>query len=325
MGKTPKRFGFTLVELLVVISIIALLIALLLPALAKARSLALRTVCASNIRSLLQAVLIYAPQQRNQLPPSNQVDYPIGGLAVNPNANDTVGYGPAWGFGLLYSTGILNDAAFMYCPDAAPALAPNSYDATVGISPGAPGYLPKTIQSLSSSLSSVQAAGFSRNWNTELGDLNGNDYWFNVYSSYAYWYQRPNGRTAGFNGTWGIFNPKSVNVLQYGRWTDPTTRYSTFHNYQDASGGLFAQSPIAPPGQILISDVVTSQHGSWDVAALSGTGWDPGYYSNHMGSNGIPAGANIGYNDGSVSWKPIGQMSPGYDFELDGPPIQFYR
>ncbi|MFW6039435.1 MAG: prepilin-type N-terminal cleavage/methylation domain-containing protein, partial [bacterium] len=40
-------YGFTLVELLVVISIIALLIALLLPALAAARESARRTACAS--------------------------------------------------------------------------------------------------------------------------------------------------------------------------------------------------------------------------------------------------------------------------------------
>ena len=60
--------GFTLVELLVVIGIIALLISILLPALNKAREQAKMVACASNEKQLLLAFQMYVSENKSRTP-----------------------------------------------------------------------------------------------------------------------------------------------------------------------------------------------------------------------------------------------------------------
>jgi prepilin-type N-terminal cleavage/methylation domain-containing protein len=123
--KTPsKARGFTLVELLVVIGIIALLISILLPALGKARQQAQAVSCLANLRSLGQAAALYQSQYKT-MPPLAQWSTNTGGSPFSGNRMKGLNLWGLLGVKAGQNTAVCPTAAQMPAPSWPVAQNPN--------------------------------------------------------------------------------------------------------------------------------------------------------------------------------------------------------
>lgn len=272
LEKTSRLHGFTLVELLVVIGIIALLIAMLLPALARARESANSVKCASNLRSIGQAINIFAQKHKNRVPYTQSTPW---------------GNAPFWN-NLMYTNDFFElvdvDGADIHiwgCPSNPP---PDGLDDFVDYDWGA--WDEATARANTDALQGASVVGNSAaeptfTWMEAAGGGGLINYFAQI-KSYSY---------MGTNAQWDTRNPKpSSDNYQVFKLTDQT---QTGNFQEDLNPPLMCDSTLYQSG---VAGYVYNHGTFWEIPAIdSTTGQTTGMTGNVR--------INVLYLDGHVENK----------------------
>ena len=280
-----KRRGFTLIELLVVISIIALLISLLLPALARAKILALRIECASNLQQIGIALHEYTNEYRGQYPLANVGNFPFA---------DQLFFGsesyPIAGLPMLYydSFGVVNNAMVNPRPGI---LSPTATGLSLLYCPE-PAFITEQNQIPPSS---YNAQGLLTNW------------WLST--NYCNWIDRGINYKPAYDAVAVLHG---VHFTPYGSMNSGGLAGSGWTFLNADPGHEPVLNPQSSSGSILVTDNASFQDAGATTGKtnLFGQGADE-VDSNHVDGtmgNFLPAGEHELYNDGSVRWVPMSNI-----------------
>ena len=130
--------AFTLIELLVVVAILALLVSILVPSLARARSIARRTICLTNLHGIGVAIHVYAAGNNGCIPFGPKAPpmmtatdfYPSTGA---PTSLISLMNGKPVGLGLMLQQELSSQPRFLFCPGSDQPVDADAELAKVGV------------------------------------------------------------------------------------------------------------------------------------------------------------------------------------------------
>ncbi len=124
--RSPKRGGpsrvprgFSMIELLVVLSIVMVLTGLLMPGITRARAGALRLMCGTNLRQIGIGLMLHGDDENGVLPPSYMQERGLFAEmgAINTGLTDDPTRRPSYdGLGILWEKRYVDSPRCFYCP-----------------------------------------------------------------------------------------------------------------------------------------------------------------------------------------------------------------
>ena len=117
LSQKRRRGGFTLIELMIVIAIIAILAAILVPNFIRARAQGQLTACKSNLKNIGTAMEMYSTDWSGKYPTAGMNLLTPNYLKTIPEcpAAGTVTYTALFGSGSAYNTSGFQDYYFIQC------------------------------------------------------------------------------------------------------------------------------------------------------------------------------------------------------------------